>query len=179
MSERKGIAITTPSSNDVLWVKGLRAQRHPGNIQYRNIIQEKVFEYSDADKRSEKDNVALSVFNRVRGRFLTRDAEDGKYYVTSQEMAIVKIKQALRDRKNKTKNPESRSMGTSRVPKPAPAATSKKKCTSIAGGKDKKSKNKTELQSRPLSLNHHSSLSKAGGVLDKDMMKVLDICKHL
>jgi hypothetical protein len=71
MSERKGIAITTPSSNDVLWVKGLRAQRHPGNIQYRNIIQEKVFEYSDADKRSEKDNVALSVFNRVRGRFLT------------------------------------------------------------------------------------------------------------
>ena len=169
MSKIKAIAITTPSNNDVLLEKGLRAQRHPGNIQYRNIIQEKVFEYSDADKRSEKDNVALSVFNRVRGRFLTRDAEDGKYYVTSQEMAIVKIKQALRDRKRMEK-----------APKPASAATSRKNGgsrTSIAGGKDRKIKKNTDIQVSPLPL-HSSSLSKAS-VLDKDMMKVLDIIKKL
>ena len=75
MSERKAIAITTPSNNDVLLEKGLRAQRHPGNIQYRNIIQEKALEYSIAEKRIVKDNIAHSIFNRVRGRFLTR--EDG------------------------------------------------------------------------------------------------------
>ena len=169
MSERKAIAITTPSNNDVLLEKGLRAFRHPGNIQYRNIIKEKALEYSIAEKRSVKDNIAHSIFNRVRGRFLTRES-DGKYYVTSQEMAIVKIKQALRDRKRMEK-----------APKPPSAAISRENGgsrTSIAGGKDRKRKNNTELKFRPLSLNQHSSLSKAS-VLDKDMMKVLDICKNL
>jgi hypothetical protein len=168
MSKIKAIAITTPSNNDVLLEKGLRAQRHPGNIQYRNIIQEMALEYSVAEKRSVKDNIAHSIFNRVRGRFLTRESA-GKYYVTSQEMVIFKMKQALRDRQRMEK-----------APKPASAATSRKNGgsrTSIAGGKDRKIKKNTDIQVSPLPL-HSSSLSKAS-VLDKDMMKVLDIIKKL
>jgi hypothetical protein len=176
MSKRKAIAIAKPSNNDVILEKGLRAQRHPGNIHYHNIIQATQLEYSVAKKRIVKDTIAHSVFNRVCGRFLTREADGKTYYVASQEMVILKIKQAMRD---------ARKRRMEKTPRPALVTAPQRKYhsgiarTSLAGGKqDKNRETNIDLQNKPLSLHHHSSLSKAS-VLDKDMMRVLDIIINL
>lgn len=52
MNEREENELTTPSNTNVKLEKGFRAQRHPGNIEYRNIIQERVLKYDVADKRT-------------------------------------------------------------------------------------------------------------------------------
>ena len=100
MSTMTAVAsIITPSEEDVIFEKGLKAQCHPGNVYYRQIIKEKVHEYNTTETRKIKDVIAMSIFQRInntRRRFLAK-LEDGKYSVLSEEAVIVKIKQALRD----------------------------------------------------------------------------------
>ena len=113
MSKKKAVGISIPSEEDVVFEKGLKSHRNPGNTHYRKVIKEKVTEYSVAETRKLKDMIAMSIYRQLNGsrRFLTR-LDDGKYYAVSEEAVIVKIKQALRDQtRDRVVNPERKSKG--------------------------------------------------------------------
>ena len=95
--------IFKPSKNDVIFGKGLGAHHHPGNVLYRKIIQEKLTDYNLTETKDEKDMIAYWAFQQVKGRFLKKQ-EDGTYGIVSKEIAIAKIKQALRDRRKTQMN---------------------------------------------------------------------------
>jgi len=168
MSKKEASIATKLSNSDVLLEKGLRGQQNPGNIKYREIVQEKALEYSMAFTRKEKETIALSVYYQVRGKFLTR--LDGKYYVASKEQVVLKIKQALRDR-NKSKV-------LTRVQKYSKESTKPRKPSTEAGEKGKERERKSNEDSTPIPLDRISSPSKSI-VIDDDMKKMLDIIKKL
>ena len=156
MSKMTAVAITTPSDEDVVFEKGLKTQRRPGNVYYRQLIKEKANEYNIAETRKLKDMIAMSIFHKISStrRFLTK-LDDGKYYVVSEEAVIVKIKQALRDQKReRVTNPEKKTKGTTK----------------------KKGQRKTDASSalNPIPAKREKTIR-----VDKDMEKVLEICQHL
>ena len=93
---RKPVSVVMDT--DVLFEKGLRAQNHHGNIHYRSIVNERKEAYNSSNKRKNKDLVANQVWERIQGRCLTK-AGNGMYYCLSKKEVMIKIKQALRDRK--------------------------------------------------------------------------------
>ena len=148
-----------PTSNDVLCEKGQKGQRHPGNIHYHTIISKYLSQYQNAQSRSDKDKIALSVFHEVPGKFLAKH-EDGKYYIVSQKVAVEKIKQAFRDRGRDRANPGQKGK-QSKAPIKSPSTS--------------KSQKKDGTVIKPIPLHQKHSPIK----VDKDMKRVLDLCKSL
>lgn len=98
---KKASGIPTPSDNDVLFGRGTKIQNHPGNVNYRRIIESRRRHYVQAKKTHLKDHLARQIFSAMGemtppGRFLKKES-DGMYYVQDKEVTIVKIKQALRE----------------------------------------------------------------------------------
>ena len=105
----KTSGITIPSKNDVLFGRGQKIQNHPGNVNYRRIIESRRIHYVQAKKTYVKDQLARQVYSDVGGkmnppgRFLKKE-RDGLYYIQDEQVTIVKIKQALRENAVETKD---------------------------------------------------------------------------
>jgi hypothetical protein len=167
----KAATVTKPSNNDVMFEKGLRTQHHPGNIHYRKIIREKAVDYSLAETRNEKDMIAHWALQQMRGKFLTRH-DDGTYCVLSKEKVISKIKQALRDRRKQERlNLEDSSKAS------ITATSSKKEVIRKKAAREQSHAEAKITRKIPKNANRVSSSSRV--TLDKDMKRLLEICKNL
>jgi hypothetical protein len=107
--------ITEPNKNDVLCGRGGRINNHPGNVQFRYIIQSKKKQYLNLSTRKlEKAHIAASIVHDIRtmmhppGRFLKEDrvvvggvggstATGGLWFDIGDANAIKKTGQALRE----------------------------------------------------------------------------------
>eukprot|EP00560_Eucampia_antarctica_P006890 CAMPEP_0197830296 /NCGR_PEP_ID=MMETSP1437-20131217/6893_1 /TAXON_ID=49252 ORGANISM="Eucampia antarctica, Strain CCMP1452" /NCGR_SAMPLE_ID=MMETSP1437 /ASSEMBLY_ACC=CAM_ASM_001096 /LENGTH=200 /DNA_ID=CAMNT_0043432591 /DNA_START=286 /DNA_END=889 /DNA_ORIENTATION=+ len=91
--------IVTFTDNDVLCGRGGAVLRHPGNVQYQNIIKQRQPEYTTCLK-AEKLHISRSIVERVRfehnGRFLGRDSSS-RWNDIGDKKAIEKTSQALRE----------------------------------------------------------------------------------
>ena len=134
--------------------KGLRAYNHPGNIHYRQVIQNKTRDYDLATTRQEKDEIAYSVLPLIPGRFLTK-VNDDCYQIVDQEMVINKIKQAIRDCKKKH---------------PSKTVSNHKRKNRT----DTKEKENSEPSDFRRNLHRPTS-----PVSQKDVKKLIEICKNL
>ena len=97
------------SPDDVLMGRGARATENEGNVRFRHIVRDRLNEYVAALRRQEKDQIAREILGAVKsrkGRFMRKlDGADGcpkkksLYVVVDDEVALLKVKQALRDQK--------------------------------------------------------------------------------
>ena len=82
-----GGSIPTLNENDVLSGRGGRINNHPGNINFRKVVEEYKREYLDPRTRKlEKAHVAARLVAQIRsmdppGRFLKEDPENAGRYV--------------------------------------------------------------------------------------------------
>lgn len=88
--------------NDVLCGRGGRINSHPGNVQFREMVQLRKKDYlAKTTKKLQKAHIADEVVKRIRGmtpsgRFLKEDS-DGAWYDIGDKKAIKKVGQALRE----------------------------------------------------------------------------------
>eukprot|EP00562_Extubocellulus_spinifer_P003670 CAMPEP_0178538230 /NCGR_PEP_ID=MMETSP0696-20121128/36998_1 /TAXON_ID=265572 /ORGANISM="Extubocellulus spinifer, Strain CCMP396" /LENGTH=726 /DNA_ID=CAMNT_0020170483 /DNA_START=286 /DNA_END=2466 /DNA_ORIENTATION=+ len=94
--------IEVPNRNDVLSGRGGRINAHPGNVQFRELINGmKAVYLSPKTKKLEKAHIANDVVRRIRhmdppGRFL-KEEKDGMWWDIGDEKARKKVGQALRE----------------------------------------------------------------------------------
>ena len=182
--DSRKILKASPSTNDVVFGRGLRIQNHPGNIHYRKVIRAKALEYAFAQSRDERDNVVNTIMTLIPGRFLTLCDEN--YYELEQDVVMFKIKQACRDCKNKIMAAESRTNKCSYHTEQqnraaAPKYCSGKKDINQVGHYQNKTRNDNtrlmNIKEAPPSPIAHGKQSPE--VSESDMTKLLDICKGL
>jgi len=91
--------VTELNTNDVLCGRGGRINAHPGNVRFRDIVQERKKEYlAKTTKKLAKAHIAANIVHGIRdlgGRFLKEEA-DG-WYDIGDAKAIKKVGQALRE----------------------------------------------------------------------------------
>jgi len=106
-----GSIVTSLHMNDVLCGRGSGPNDHIGNINFRDIIALRRETYLTTSSRVVKAHTATEILNYVRGknpsgRFLERVAGKGKnnpmWVVVEEDKAMEKIKQALRQIRNRT-----------------------------------------------------------------------------
>lgn len=94
--------IHEPNRNDVLSGRGGRINSHHGNIQFRDLVHRRKYEYLKPNtKKLEKAHIAADIVNTIRnmepnGRFLKQDM-DGLWFDIGDTKAIKKVGQALRE----------------------------------------------------------------------------------
>src|SRR5210317_1434040 len=93
---------TVPNKNDVLCGRGGTINSHPGNEQYRSIVDSKKRVYLTARFKREKRLIATSIVDQIRnmdppGRFLQKDADKQKWFDIGEEKSREKTSQALRE----------------------------------------------------------------------------------
>mmetsp|Transcript_40361 Transcript_40361/g.84006 ORF Transcript_40361/g.84006 Transcript_40361/m.84006 type:complete len:310 (-) Transcript_40361:396-1325(-) len=96
------------SSDDVLMGRGARATENEGNVRFRQVVRSRLRDYLTAPRRQEKDQIAreiLAIVKSRNGRFLRKvesmdESQGGSDYVAVEDdVALLKVKQALRDQK--------------------------------------------------------------------------------
>lgn len=105
--------IITPDdirNEDVLFGRGKRAQNHPGNKYYRDVVSEIATQYKKCSKQQKtalSNSIVYTIHNHG-GRFLTPLPEHANAWVEVVGLALrKKTSQALRDRTlNQKKNTE-------------------------------------------------------------------------
>mmetsp|Transcript_24409 Transcript_24409/g.37058 ORF Transcript_24409/g.37058 Transcript_24409/m.37058 type:complete len:491 (-) Transcript_24409:120-1592(-) len=91
--------VEVAGENDVLLGRGGATNMHPGNINFRNLVQKYRSAYCTVPK-GDKGALARFLCNYVRakkGRFLRQESSDKKWYEVGDEKAICKCGQALRE----------------------------------------------------------------------------------
>ncbi len=108
MGAIEGQAICLPPTVvDVVCSRGKRYFRHPGNQRFRQIIQESVQEYIDAETRMDKSIVIDSIIESVRAqdnsrlvRFMKHQSRSNSWTELPLEQIRDKVSHALRDAVN-------------------------------------------------------------------------------
>ncbi len=95
------VGITHPLVGDIIMGRGGGTNNHPGNLNYRRIIDSYKPSYSKSPKR-EKLRYSCRVVDQIRnqdppGRFLKKDAATGLYYDIGDKLAREKTSQCLRE----------------------------------------------------------------------------------
>lgn len=90
-----------PTHNDVLKGRGKGISRHPGNFQFRNIINGIREQYA-LGPLIEKEMCAKRILNEIQqmdppGRFLSPGKNSNEWVEISGKAALAKIRQALRE----------------------------------------------------------------------------------
>ena len=91
--------IEVAGEHDVLFGRGGATNMHPGNVNFRNLVQKYRAAYCTVPK-GDKGALARFLCNYVRaknGRFLRQDPSNKKWYEVGDEKAICKCGQALRE----------------------------------------------------------------------------------
>jgi hypothetical protein len=94
--------IKEPHENDVMYGRGGGTNHHPGNKQYRKMVEDRKLEYVNC-KRLDKPLVALEIIRVWRsqippGRFLKLDEKTGLWNDVGDKKAREKTSQALREK---------------------------------------------------------------------------------
>lgn len=92
----------TLHENDVICGRGGPAVTHIGNLNYRALVERTKLLYVACPK-SHKKYVSKSIIRAIKsqnppGRFLEKDNATGRLVIISDERAILKTSQALRER---------------------------------------------------------------------------------
>ena len=105
-----GSYVTDLRTNDILCGRGSGPNDHIGNINFRELIALERDNYLGTSSRVGKNRIAIAILNHVRskvppGRFLERVSGKGKsnamWIVVTEDKAMEKIKQALRQIRNR------------------------------------------------------------------------------
>lgn len=101
MSKKQRQPIFHLNKNDVLKGRGNGPQNHPGNIQFREFVNNYKFEYVSSNKKDKKQ-FCEKIFKQVKdqcppGRFIEKEAKVDIWYELDKEAAMKKISQALRE----------------------------------------------------------------------------------
>jgi hypothetical protein len=105
--ERGHAWISEPGPLDVLMGRGLKAQVHPGNLRYRNIIAERQEVYNKS-LIYEKTVMTMEIVRLIKesgGRFLRRDGWYAGWKLVDDKAARVKVSSAFRDRRKSNSTP--------------------------------------------------------------------------
>lgn len=98
-SDTRMMMMMMPKSNDVLLGRGKRIQKHPGNIRFRDWMQEHRSEYDNCYKFHRR-RVAFELKNRyaenIGGRFLKQTSDLKSWILASDNETEEKIKQLFR-----------------------------------------------------------------------------------
>jgi len=90
-----------PTPNDVVSGRGGAANHHEGNKPYWRLILKHRNEYKYCGHDNfKKNDIAMKVIKSVRekhGRFLQREASNGRWFRIPEKVIMDKVKQALRD----------------------------------------------------------------------------------
>ena len=99
-----GGLITSINANDVLSGRGERKYAHRGNIEFRNMIKERLIGINFTYDTNLRKNVAFDVVRSIRtttdpsGRFLREDpSKGGGWYEIGDTIALKKAMQMMRD----------------------------------------------------------------------------------
>ena len=95
--------ITDPNKNNVLCGCGKGINNHPGNVQFRSIIQSKKSDYLVQNTPAGKVSIVAGIVSGIRtmdptGRFLQQDKGDGVWFEIGDAKAYTKTGQGLRDK---------------------------------------------------------------------------------
>jgi hypothetical protein len=101
--------IRAPSTNDILCGRGNSNNKHPGNLNFRDLILANKARYTTLTKK-EKMLLAREIAEIIHatdppGRFIGKDAPTGQWYDIGTTRSLEKISQALRERSTKILNP--------------------------------------------------------------------------
>jgi len=91
--------IDTPDDSDVLSGRGNFVNYHPGNLMFRELVQQHKFAYVACPK-PQKSGFAELIVAELRGleaRFLSRDEKTKLWYDIGDKKALMKTRQALRE----------------------------------------------------------------------------------
>lgn len=89
-----------PKDTDVIIGNGGRVRKHPGNIEFKNIIDSKLKDYASFSLRREKTNMIRSIVNQIHengGIFVRKDPATGTWFEVDDVSAREKISQAFRN----------------------------------------------------------------------------------
>lgn len=97
--------VITPHAHDILCGRGGPANTHIGNLNFRELVERTKLLYM-ACPNLHKRYVSLSIVKSIAsqnppGRFLLKDKESGKWSAFSEEEAVSKTCQALREKEIK------------------------------------------------------------------------------
>jgi len=95
------VGTLTKHDNDIICGRGNGVQYHPGNVKYREFINNYRLEYLSA-QRYHKGNYCRLVYDDTQkldppGRFLAQDKKNQLYYEIEEKKVLDKIAQALRE----------------------------------------------------------------------------------
>ena len=122
-AEEVGKKTSVISDQDVLMGRGARATENEGNVRFRHVVRSRLRDYLTAPRRQEKDQIAreiLAVVKSRNGRFLKKvesmdESQGGSDFVeVHDDVALLKVKQALRDQKMEDSNASVVSNGSSK-----------------------------------------------------------------
>ena len=95
----------TPSKDDVLFGRGIRINKHPGNKRFRLIVDSMKARYQELKSKIKKKKISqdvLSIIHSYGGRFLmterNADTREPYWVVVGYEDARLKASQALREK---------------------------------------------------------------------------------
>ncbi len=102
MTEESSNDTITTNENDVVSGRGSGANRHKGNLVFRQLIKKNKAYYLSLGKNL-KMGVARAIFDEIAsknppGRFLQKNPETDRWFEVKKERALEKISQALREK---------------------------------------------------------------------------------
>lgn len=108
-----------PTDNDVIFEKGNKSKKHPGNKYYRTLVNAHLSEFDN--RKTNKGIISKLVYDEITSssrRFLQK-LDNGSYVVLDDTTAIYKIGQRFRDEKRgesqSQKNPSLKINGMERA----------------------------------------------------------------
>ena len=97
-----------PTHSDILFGRGQIVMNHPGNIMFRNYIQSKLIEYSNAGSKKEATQWTWGVVRTLKSDYGARFLKEEKindeitaWVETSNETARSKVRIAFRDARSR------------------------------------------------------------------------------
>lgn len=97
------VFVTRPHDHDVLCGRGGKANNHPGNVRFRELVKQKKPTYVALRFKREKGLISEGIVNEIKrldppGRFLIYDGKVKQWLEISERKAKRKTAQALREK---------------------------------------------------------------------------------
>ena len=93
-----GEGIADPTNNDILGGRGDTINRHPGNVQFRRLVNKQRRVYLVSQFKREKRLIAESIVAQIEeldppGRFLSKNPRTGLWHRIAPDRAVEKTAQ--------------------------------------------------------------------------------------
>ncbi len=92
--DRKDICVR---DMDVLFVRGGKGNKHPGNLAYRKLVKQQKLHYSISTEKQAISHAIVAAIRKKGGRFLQQNKLTRRWYEVSDKEASKKTSQALRE----------------------------------------------------------------------------------